>query len=871
MKTATGKRRKRRWYDYLTLALILLIIGGLAHYYIGYALSARAERRARAELEAAMAQCPIIPTNLDDFTGTTNFPAAGQYCLSCHNGIEPARPLGSPMMQEILALGAQLGDPNGCVVCHGGTPSATEDKNLAHKGVPRGSLLATFTPVPAAMQVNVNTCGRCHKDHIYNSHRGLMATDAGKVKTIAWSFGVGTENHNVRYADHDTDDPDGPCPRAGTQTYQEYMLALAEMFPGQFPSSLDRMPAVRAKEIETNPELAAFTYLRGCNACHLANKGHRTRGHHRGMGCASCHSLYSNEGYYEGNDASIPRDETGHLMVHAMQSGRKSPIEVNGHTFSGVQVSTCAACHSAGRRIGHAYQGFLALGTSTGRGPFDEQGRPQQPNASYVFKYMQPVTHHQIEVDGKMVTGLLCQDCHTTVGMHGDGNIASSGLAQVEIECSDCHGTPTHHPWELPLGWGDEFGRTLDPETPRGVALMPEAYTERFGTIHDREDGYLLTARGNPFGNVVRRGNRVIIHSATGRDFEVPQLKTLHDTGAWDRKSDAYIAMARVQRHMDNLECYACHATWVPQYYGYKYVIDYREESIDWIASPELFGPDGTTADYHGQHVKQPGAPTQGDYSHIRWEAPPLGINGEGRVSPLVGVIQTVSTIIGEDGETVIWNHVAQTAQGYPAIELQPVQPHTISRETRGCAECHGQAVAAGYGIDAGKYDARPNIARTADVVDEDGNIVSRFTQTQIHAIAQLHGDFMQLITPEGVQVQTIDSHWPNSMPLTQDQRDRLDRNGACIACHADIPDGTIPNRMLTMVAKVANLSFQTPQAHSDLLWQNNLMIAWIKALGVLFLILIIPLVILAIAKRRAIQRWWRRFRNLPAEGPKNE
>ena len=46
------------------------------------------------------------------------FPAEGKFCLSCHQGIEPTRPLSSGMMSEILAKGKALGDPNGCVVCH---------------------------------------------------------------------------------------------------------------------------------------------------------------------------------------------------------------------------------------------------------------------------------------------------------------------------------------------------------------------------------------------------------------------------------------------------------------------------------------------------------------------------------------------------------------------------------------------------------------------------------------------------------------------------------------------------------------------------------------------------------------------------------
>jgi len=34
------------------------------------------------------------------------------------------------------------------------------------------------------------------------------------------------------------------------------------------------------------------------------------------------------------------------------------------------------------------------------------------------------------------------QDCHTTNSMHGNGNIGTTTLAGVEVECADCHETP---------------------------------------------------------------------------------------------------------------------------------------------------------------------------------------------------------------------------------------------------------------------------------------------------------------------------------------------------------------------------------------------------------------------------------------------
>ena len=507
------------------------------------------------------------------------------------------------------------------------------------------------------------------------------------------------------------------------------------MFPGQYPSELKQIPHTPLDKLKEMPELASFSYLRNCNACHVSSKGMQDRGHYRGMGCAACHNLYSNEGYYEGGDPSIDKNRAGHVMIHSMQGSRKSAVLINGKLVSGVQVSTCAACHAAGRRIGHAYQGLMALESSSGKGPFDENGMPQSPNAGYVYKYMRNDAHHRIMQNGKMVTGLLCQDCHTTNAMHGNGNIGVTTLATIEIECADCHGTPTHYPWELPVGYGDEFGRKLDMNNPRGVAEEPLQVTKDFGTVYPKEDGYILSSRGNPLGNVVRKGNKVIVHSDGGHDFEVPVLKNLANADKWKNPEKAKTAMVGVQKHMESLECYACHSTWAPQYYGYRFVMDFTQKSIDWLASAEVVGKDGTTADLNQKYVMQPGASTRGDYSHIRWENPPLGINGEGRVTPLTGVLQTVSTVIGPDGKVLSWNNVAKTPMGYSATEMAPLNPHTTSLESRDCSDCHGNSVAMGFGIDKGVYDAEPDKERYADAVDADGMNISKFTKVQINAI----------------------------------------------------------------------------------------------------------------------------------------
>lgn len=618
------------------------------------------------------------------------------------------------MMQAIFAKGRELGDPNGCVVCHAGTPAEIKDKDKAHSGAPAGSRLAAFTATPGALQLNEATCDQCHADHVYAVTRSHMNTDAGKMKAITWSWGIGTRNHDHIYGDHDLDDQDGMTPRFGTDAYKEYMQDLSKRFPGQFPQKLQQIPEVDMAKLAEQPEQAAFTYLRNCNACHLSGKGYQDRGHFRGVGCAACHTLYSNEGYYEGGDKALPRDRPGHLMTHAMQGTRNSATTVNGVSLSGIQVNTCAACHAAGRRIGHAYQGLMAFGHGDHRGPFDEKGNPQKANGGYVFKFIREDVHFALkDINGKQA-GLLCQDCHLTTSMHGNGNIGATTLATIEVECADCHGTPDKYPWELPLGYGDEFGKPLDWNRPRGVSREAMKVTQAFADTPPAEDGYLLSARGNPFGNVVRRGNKVIVHSANGHDFELTPLKALHQASRWASPARAVTAMVGVRRHMDKLECYACHSTWAAQYYGYQYAVDYRQRSTDWLKTAEQQLPDGSPADRKGRMSDQPGAPTSWDYSHVRWENPPLGVNGEGRVTPLVGVIQTVGTVIGPDGKTLAWNRVARTGEGYNAMELAPLNPHTSSRESRNCADCHGNPAAIGYGIDEGRYGQQPEKTRYA-------------------------------------------------------------------------------------------------------------------------------------------------------------
>lgn len=732
------------------------------------------------------------------FETVTPEQAAAKGCLSCHDGIEDIRSDDSAMMLTIRALGTAHGDPAGCVICHGGTPGATT-KEQAHSGIPATMTVGpkTFYPDPGSLFITENTCGQCHSGYTYRLERALMNTEAGKIQGNLHTWGVQeVQYYNVPWGNYDVDDPDGPVPSIGTESYKAYMAKLKAMYPKLFPDQLKQIPQPSVDQIEKNPALAGFTYQRQqCQRCHVTVRGREKRGDYRGMGCSACHMLYGNEGIYEGDDPTIDKKEHGHILRHRIYGTREAG--------GGIPVETCNSCHNRGKRIGVTYQGLMEFPYGTPFSNEDGELQPKLHTKQYLF--ISDDLHHQYDQSWRdnPKGGMLCQDCHTTIDMHGDGNIFGTTLAQVEIECQDCHGTPGTFPWELPLGFSEEHNQELDP-TPRGLADKPLAETAAFATRYEAKDGYLLSARGNPLGNVVKDGEKVILHSATGVDFEVPILKTLHTNDTW-RSPNASVAMDRVKTHMQNLECYACHSSWVPQCYGCHVKMDYSNTKdgkprmdIDWVTSGSVRTEDGQTAESRlgTPGILSPGR-VQESRSYLRWEDPVLGINGEGRVTPLMPGCQVVFTVIGRDGQVIVSNMIAKAqdeaeAAGQDhvplALDMAPVQPHSAQRKARTCESCHNNPKAFGLGIGGGVFQTRYTQDIVEDLIDQEtGEVIPRNYKIQIPSIPDLDFDWSRIVHEDGRQLATVGTHWPLSRALSKDERERLTRTGLCMGCHQEM------------------------------------------------------------------------------------
>ncbi len=766
-------------------------------------------------------------------TTATSAQEGSNGCLSCHNGIKSIRQPDSKMMQAILKKAKKAGyEGNDCIVCHGGTPEATT-KELAHSSTP--AYFKThpgpkeFYPAPGSTWINQNTCGMCHPKQVAAQMNSLMMTEQGKIQGAMWSFGA-QEGRRHDHGNYDTANPTDPHERLGTAAYKKYMQRLSKLQPQAYPKKMHEIPkAPTADEIQEDPSKAVFTYLRQeCLRCHTGSKGRKARGDYRGIGCASCHVPYSNEGLYEGNDPSISKTERGHMLSHQIQSSRKVKLTIHDVTYSGVPVETCTTCHNRGKRIGVSYQGLMETEYEAN---YDAKGNPQPKLHTKRYLHMHEDVHYK--------KGMLCQDCHTSIDLHGDNFLTGANLAAVEIECQDCHGTTKKYPWELPLGYGDEFDTQEKQGRPRGVAQTLPEYLKQGFVPKNREDGYLVTARGNPFPKALKKGNKVLIHLASGKDIELRPLKLLKEQEALSK--EALVAMDTITKHTSEMECYACHATWAPQCYGCHVKVDYSKgkQNPDYLAAAhdhDIHGRTGGMKDLKKYLVD--GEVTE-SRSYLRWEDPILVQNGEGRISPAIPGCQVSITVIDKEGKTLLNNHIYKVQdnnRSVNAMDMSPVNPHTIQKEARSCESCHTSAKAMGYGIFG---LANQSEATVVELMSADKRIIPKRFDEQMSAIPNLKHDWSQVIDKNGTQLVTVGHHFLLSAPLSKEQLAKLDRRGVCLSCHQSIPEGDLAVSAMTHIADMAALEVDKEQ-HAAILNKILKLSAWVQLLGAFLALLII-------------------------------
>ncbi len=699
-------------------------------------------------------------------------------CLACHGGIE----LISETMQPVLLLAArqQYGKGEGyeCAICHEGNPKA-HTREGAHLGLipnpssmwvlhegkgcakchdSKGSittLMGKSLPKPVGgelMPFNVDTSdpsGNTGSDYTYRMARALMSLETGKANKILSSNGI-IPKGTFPYANFHMDDPDGPVPRAGSSQYKAW---VAKAIESGFLKRLERVEAFpdfkQAVKIFKSDVKAGFVdmHRKQCARCHVWGEGRGKRGDLRASGCAACHMLYGNDGRYEGGDPMIPKGKADR------------PYPLRHQITMAIPASQCTHCHTRGKRIGTTFVGMFEYDyVKDGKAPpFDEMGNTQEP--LYTKEYL------HVRKDVHFERGMQCADCHTSIEVHGDGNIYPVTFYQVEVSCYDCHGTPDAYPWELPVG----FGTPVTLEGGRGVYA-------------DAGKEYLLTSKGNVKGNWIKRGERAYVVSRfTNKRHEIPLLKPIKASDKFKTKQGK-VAMATIPQHIEKMECYACHSTWAPQCYGCHIKYDMRVQGTDWIETSMKSDP----VNRRQVITKTPGDITVENRSFMRWESPILGVNLKGKICPLVPGCQVYFTFIDENGNMKSLNKAHTTSTGHPSPTLAPLHPHSVTAVSRTCEDCHTNPKTLGYGTAN---------SRSAEILMGDepmfqdlskgvyGDIPNAKTgRWQVPRIKDYSYSFDQLVTRSGTQLQNMPL--PEDRPLNKKERNRAEREGICIACH---------------------------------------------------------------------------------------
>jgi hypothetical protein len=479
----------------------------------------------------------------------------------------------------------------------------------------------------------------------------------------------------------------------GAQETKEprYGVRAVEALPAGDPT--EPYTVQELKQLPAADNSHADNLLRNeCLKCHLWTRGEQKPGLYRAGGCDACHVLYADNGLSRSADPTAPKTAPGHPITHE--------ITVR------IPSSQCLHCHNKeGNHIGMSYCG---MNYTQGAVPYQPDGTRQPPKYGARYQETWPDVH--------FAGGMECIDCHTTRDVHGTGALFASKNVEVAADCESCHGNVN----------------------------SPATRTDRRGAV---------------LPNIVSRGQELTLHSkCSDKTWKIVQVDKLMDR-------DALPVAMRIPAHLqeqvneqgerenNRLECYACHSTTAPQYYGHHFQRDNRVLArADWAAG---IGENTGPVMSQGRWEK--------DVTYQRLENPVLGVNHRGRVAPFIPEYQAFLTVVTEQGETSLVNQVVSTSEGENGLGFTPVQPHAVTRQALRCEQCHASAKALGLGehglaVWGEGWHLKNPLTR---IVDEQG--------TPVQEIVRL-----------------------DARPFTKEEMGRIDRMNVCLSCHQSMDNDEI-------------------------------------------------------------------------------
>lgn len=306
--------------------------------------------------------------------------------------------------------------------------------------------------------------------------------------------------------------------------YSEDLVCASELIDQYNPTPVDPL----SDDPANGPTVANAQdqyMVKSCFRCHLNDFGeNRFEGDYRSSGCTACHMPYANDGISRSRDPWVNKLSVPHPVTHQLTKAPPTPV--------------CTHCHYRGGRIGIGFQGYRE---SAGAGLNPEhrevlgEGLHGHDANYYITDEDTRNDWDETPPDLHFEAGMHCVDCHTKRDVHGDGHLYADTQCAVASECTDCHGTV------------------------RAKAAPDPTRNNLF-----EKDGKLFLET-----------------KVGGKVLEVRQTIDVVTKGSpwYSEKAEHSMGVnAGGFSHTDELECYTCHASWLPSCYGCHVTVDFTKD-----------------------------------------------------------------------------------------------------------------------------------------------------------------------------------------------------------------------------------------------------------------------------------------------------
>ncbi len=470
--------------------------------------------------------------------------------------------------------------------------------------------------------------GSCHQEAVDQARLSVMETFTGHYNLSRFLAGMQSRTAEVGTVDRESPITNDEAPD---------VLRTAEI------------SALRGATVSPDEDFvsaAMDTYLvQNCPYCHTASFGRNNDlRNYRSSGCTACHMTYDADGLSKTRDPTADLTEPGHPIQHTLTNQ--------------IPTSQCEHCHFQGARIGLTYQGVRegkfneAPEDKAAHEPWKQTPVHGNPNGAYYAKEKNdpfdtltpPDIHCRRPGEDGDDCRMDCADCHTTRAVHGDGKLYSTAKGQVDIQCTDCHGTV------------------------------------RTRAIPD-EGGAFRTQHGTPLDQLERDDEGLwLTTKRTGERLKVTQIADLVAERCDEENRDLFSSFCDAMApnvggvsHTDSMECWTCHSTWRMNCFGCH--ITYNNEI------PRQRVRNEQTGEYMRAVV---GASRQ----FFDIEMIILGTNQRGMIDTMCPSMQFFFTR-KEDRVRVIDQEARRAADGRVGFGWMPNNQHTIGRGAKPCTDCH--------------------------------------------------------------------------------------------------------------------------------------------------------------------------------------